>query len=99
MYAIVNDSGRQYKVIEGQSIVVDERAAEVDRDPVRLAMVEGEPDALAGGQRHDGLLTPPGWSGGCIRGVLVLEVERTLGQERDVLAPPDERLELGPPSC
>ena len=29
MYAIVNDSGRQFKVTEGQTILVDEREAEV----------------------------------------------------------------------
>ena len=38
MYAIVNDSGRQYKVTEGQSIVVDERAAEVG-DTVKFDQV------------------------------------------------------------
>lgn len=29
MYAIVDDSGRQFKVTEGQTILVDERPAEV----------------------------------------------------------------------
>lgn len=29
MYAIVSDSGQQFKVSEGQTILVDERAAEV----------------------------------------------------------------------
>ena len=34
MYAIVNDSGRQFKVSEGQTILVDERLAEVGQSIV-----------------------------------------------------------------
>ncbi len=34
MYAIVSDSGRQFKVSEGQTILVDERSAEVGQSVV-----------------------------------------------------------------